>query len=538
MGRVYGKDMRIFHDMTFIGKTLLFGGAVLFVALITFSNAGLLPPGIRDFLFFLLLAVLAALYRPGWMFLLLLLSLPLETVNLAPSSLGAALRPYQFLELSLLLGLLIRFLSGRTLPEPPKFGLQDAMLLLVPLGSILALVNAPSAAPSSKLSLVLLSLYGLYLLSRTYLRSMDDIRRILPFVLVSGFLVLSYAILQNVRFLLGLGSFEIMPGRPDGGFPEPDWLGMYLVFFGSTFLAIFSGMVRRRSVGDFKARPWELLAETVSLAAVFMVLLMTVSRSAWLGMAVSGIVATGLFAYAQRDVRAMAMYVGGIFAAFLLALFLVVSVPMTRFDLSGRAMSTTGWQEITVSCDAGSVRSAELPERISDVSELASYDCRHIDLEEAEAEEAAGNIVGTIDRPDPNVEIRKDIYGVSLGKAAEYPFLGIGWGSIGGYLGMDGRGAALNASNVFLEVWLGSGFFGLVGFVGFLLLAFIRAVRLFFRSHPETGSPSDVFPMFIFVISVIPGLLVFDLFNSGILLGFLWVLFGALFVSEKKSENR
>jgi len=545
--------IRMLHlfKMTAIGKALLAGGSLLFVALIVFWNMGLLPLGTGDFVFFAVLAVCVAAYRPGWAFLLLVMSLPLEAVKLTPANFGLDLRPYQFLELSLLLGLLIRFLSRRALPEFPKFGLPDALLLLVPLGSLLALINAPLVALSFKLSLVLLSLYGLYVLGRIYLRSLDDVRKALPFVFVSGVIVLFYAVFQNIWFLSDLESFQVMPGRPDGMFPEPDWLGMYLVFFGTMLLSL--GATFR---GGDDATGWKRIAKHgsffVLLTALFSVLLMTVSRSAWLGMLLSGAITIGLFAYARRGTRAAETYIGGISAAFLLALALVVFVPLTRFDLFGRAESiASGDQSITVSC----VREQALPEEIASVDRLGALGCQHIDLEEADAERAAGKFIATVDRPDPNVEIRKDIYRKSLKEAKEHPVFGIGWGSISSLLGTDARGAGLNASNVFLEVWLGSGTLGLVGLVSFLALVVARVSRRFFK-HAVIASPpaslrealragearqsmepsgkqsfNATFP--IFVLSVIPGLIVFDLFNAGILLGFLWILFAALLVNDE-----
>jgi hypothetical protein len=516
-----------FFRMTTIGKVLLAGGAFLFVALIAFRNMGLLPLGTSDFVFFAVLTICIAAYRPGWVFLLLVMALPIETVNLAPLSLGIELRPYQFLEVAIFSGLLIRFLSRRPFLVFPKFGLPDALLLLILIGSLFALANAPSVALSFKLSLVLLSLYGLYVLGRVYLQSLDDVRKVLPFVLASGVIVLFYSFFQNIRFLFGFESFQVMPGRPDGGFPEPDWLGGYLVFLGTVLLVIFSGVFWKGFPKFFRDRLVWYIA-VVSLITLFAVLLMTVARSAWLGMIVSGMMALGLFAYARRDKSSVLAYGGMIAGSFLVALLLVVSFPLTRFDLSGRAASTAGWQEITVSCLEENTLSMGIDRRIMRTKELPSFGCRHINLEEIGRETSSGNFVTTVFRPDPNVEIRKDIYGISWEKMQEHPVLGIGWGSIGASLGTDENGHALNASNVFLEVWLGSGPLGFLGLVGFLTFVLVRAARSYLEAKPL----SNVFPMF--VLSAIPGLIIFNLFNSGILLGFLWILFAALLISEDR----
>lgn len=514
----------MFHlfRMTVIGKALLICGALLFVVIICFRNLDLLPLGTGYFVLFSVLAIGGATYRPGWMFLLLVMALPLEAANLAPSGLGFDLRPYQLLETSLFLGLLIRFFSKRALPELPKFELPDALLLLIPIGSLPALMNAPSTASSFKLSLVLFFLYGLYVLGRIYMRSLDDIRKVLPFVLVSGAIVLCYALFQNIRFLSGFDPFQAMPGRPDGGFPEPDWLGAYLIFLGAVFFSIFTGVFRGRFPGNRSGYLPMFLIGGASFTLLFMTLLMTVVRSAWIGMAAAVLVAVALFAYARREAKPVGTYAGSIGVALLLSVVLVSVVPLTRFDLLGRATSTVGLQEITVSCDTGSALPVELPERISDISELGSYDCRHIDLEDIGSEKEGGNFVTTILRPDPSIGIRKDIYGISMREIGGHPILGIGWGSISRMLGTDDRGAGLNASNVFLEVWLGSGMLGIIGLAGFFAVVLARAARAFRASAPGARFPEGVFP--IFVLSVVSGLVVFNLFNSGLLLGFFWVL--------------
>lgn len=523
--------MSFFLNMTPIGKALLAGSALLHVGLIALSLSGILPPMTADFAFFFFLAMLAALYRPGWMFLILLAVLPLETINLAPTIFGADLRPYQFLELAMLVGLLIRLLSKKTLPELPAFGRGDLLLALVPIGSFLAIGNATSPAASLRLSLILLSFYGLYLLARVYLRSYDDVKRVIPFLSVSGLIVLGFALLQGIRSMAGLDAFEVMPGRPNALFPEPDWLGAYLVALGAGLFAFSSGF--RLDGGEWvRVRISRHIGLFVAMTALFSILLMTVSRSAWLGLSVSGILSVALFAYARRDARATAMYVGGMGASFFLALSLVTGIPLTAFDLSGRADSIiSGDQSITVSC-AGETA---LPEKITSTDELAALGCRHIDLEEIDTERMASRFIGVTDRPDPNVDIRKDIYKKSWAEIRGHPVLGIGWGSISSVLGTDNRGAGLNASNVFLEVWLGSGLLGLLGFLGFLTLALAHMLRAFLRSSAEAGILSETLPTFI--LAAIPGLLVFDLFNSGILLGFLWVLF-AIALVERTSEAR
>jgi O-antigen ligase len=109
--------------------------------------------------------------------------------------------------------------------------------------------------------------------------------------------------------------------------------------------------------------------------------------------------------------------------------------------------------------------------------------------------------------------------------------LGIGWENIPTVLGKDERGANLNSSNIFLETYLGS---GLIGFLSLLIILgtiFLRALISFFK---ENDLEQKAFALFI-VISLL-GIIIFNLFNAGIMLGFFWVWLGiASAIKSKKS---
>ena len=113
-----------------------------------------------------------------------------------------------------------------------------------------------------------------------------------------------------------------------------------------------------------------------------------------------------------------------------------------------------------------------------------------------------------------------------------HPVLGIGWGSINKILGTDERGAGLNASNIFLEVWLGAGLLGFLAFV--ILLGYILVASVFaFISNDDKSKNGTaiVFVMLGWAAVVIP-----NLFNSGIFLGFVWVYL-ATAISLLSKEN-
>jgi hypothetical protein len=214
-------------------------------------------------------------------------------------------------------------------------------------------------------------------------------------------------------------------------------------------------------------------------------------------------------------------------AALAIAIAAVYVFHLTDFQLFNRAKSTgTGLQKITISCG----KEIDLPQNITDTAELKRYGCRHIDLEEIESEKAAKNYVREIYRNDPNVDIRSRIYQKSWQEIKKHPILGIGWGSIGPILGQDERGASLNASNIFLEIWLGAGLVGLLAFISILLYILFRAIAGYYQAQSTEQKAAS-----IFIISSWFGLIVFNLFNAGIFLAFFWVWLGISFL---KYEDR
>lgn len=498
---------------------------VLFAALLlTLFNTGVLPLDSTNFFFFLFVSLLFALYRPGWAFLFLIGLLPLEIVNVAPEGLGLNVRPYQWAAVVVALALAIRIFMKRI--NFPFFAFRwfDGLLLLLPLGAFLALFGAPDFLEALKQALVVTSFFLLYLLFRQYLQTADDVRQTLPFFFGSGAVVLGYALWQNVRTELGREAFTVMAGRPNSSFTEADWLGMFVLFLVIVLWAV--GLQKGELLEQGEKReirkyllgnPWPALFFVFHTGAV-LILLLTVSRSAWLGVLVAAFFAalallgTPWAAEKKRKVRRSGFFLFFLAVSFLLALAITALFRLTPFPLFDRAASTaSGLQKITVACQKSGP-----PERIESVGELARYGCEHILLEEKEARRQAGDIIGETFRPDPNIEGRKRIYQTSLLTLREHPLLGIGWGNIGPMLGTDERGATLNASNIFLETWLGSGLLGLLGLTLFLASLFVLPLRALGEGRGERS-------FLLFLIAATAGLLVFNFFNSGILLGFFFL---------------
>ncbi len=527
---------------------LILANIILTVFAIWFSNVGLLPfKNAGDFGFFLILVLVLVLYRPGWAFVFFIGSIALENVNLAPVSLGLALRPYQLFGAMTLLAVLLQFLAKRQVVVFPKLKWYDAMPIFFALGGFLSGLAAINKGSSLKQALIAASFVALYFLVRMYIQSMTDLKRIAPFFLSSGVVIVFYAIWQNIRFIQGAASFEVMPGRPNGTFTEPDWLGIYLVFLVGAALTMIFNFNRNGSKKNML-----LVSGYGLLVAIFLALILTVSRSAWLG-ALFVVLVFLKFALLENYEELMDKSRNSwqqlinilkmkqwqwqkagkqlFFLIVTLGLALLLAVPLTRFQLGSRAVSTGGLQKITVACKSSADN--VVPQKILNVGELADYGCWHINLEDIEKEKTLGNLVIEVDRPDPNVNIRAEIYRKSWAQIKQYPFLGIGWGSISTILGTDERGAGLNASNIFLETWLGSGLIGILSLIvllGYLLVVSIRAFLV------KASRPKDL-TMLAFVMLGWAAVVIPNLFNSGIFLGFFWVYLGvAVGLFDEKSN--
>jgi hypothetical protein len=524
---------------------LLLANVILTIFAIWFSNVGLLPfQNLGDFAFFAILALVFALYRPGWAFVLFIGAIALENINLAPTSIGLTIRPYQLFGALTLISVIVRQLLGRQIVTLPKFRWLDGLLILFAVGGFLSGLGAIDKGLSLKQAAVATSFVALYFLVRIYVQSLGDLKRIAPFFLSSGLVVTLYAIWQNARFALGETSFEVMAGRPNGSFTEPDWLGLYLTFLFTLLLVWLFYVSKNYKEKEihlifnkfFNVQIFKKLGIYIFLLIVAIALILTVSRSAWLGALVVSFVFLKLtliygssfennnknsfwsnILLAIKKPWHWKKFFGGLASlalVFILSLGIVSIFKLTNFQLANRAQSTGGLQKITIACQGG--LDVAVPEKISGVEELANYQCRHINLEEIEKEKKLGKLILEVYRPDPNVNIRAKIYATAFEQIKSHPIFGIGWSSIGEVLGTDERGTGLNASNILLEVWLGSGLLGFLAFV--VLLGYLLGFSYF---KLVKSASNEVASLFIFLGLL--ALIVPNLFNSGIFLGFVWV---------------
>ena len=532
-------------------RTYLFlGNILLSLVLIFLSNIGILP--IReqgDFLFLTFIFILFALYRPGWAFLFYVGTIMMENINLAPDVLVISIRPYQFFGALILASLVIRFAAKRLNFVLLRLKWHDYLIILTTVASFISCLASPDKVLSLKLSIIYTSFVALYILSRNYVRDSEDLSKIMPFILGSSVISVLYGIWQNVRYIGGRSAFEIMPGRPNATFPEADWLGMYLVIITAAIYAIIfyyeknnddAGSseisdIKLSIINKIKKLGLHKIGSCIMLIGCFILMILTVSRSAWLG-ALAVTIASLFMILTDLKINpkswqwkkffrtSITIIISGIISVGIVYFF-----NLTSFQLFNRFQSTgTGMQKITIACR----KNANLPEQVDTSEELIRYGCRHINLEEIPMEERQGNLIAEIYRKDPNVKIRKEIYKHSWTEIKNNPILGIGWGSIGKKLGADERGAELNASNIFFEIWLGSGLLGLLGFLIVWIYIPIRQILNFLRS---ISLKSKAFVIFSFAAWV--GLSVSNLFNSGIMLGFLWLFMAISLIDVSRANS-
>lgn len=504
---------------------LLVANILLVAGLIGVNNLELLPfKNIGDFLFFCAIAFILALYRPGWSFLLFVGTIALENVNLAPQELGISIRPYQLLGLVTFFGVGIRYFTKRLNFKLPKFQWTEYFVVLFVLGGFLGSLNALDSEKALKQTVIIMSFALLYFLVRVFIRDLEDIKRITPFFLTSSSVVIIYAIWQSFQTTQEKNAFEVMPGRVNATFTEADWLGMFVVFLLSVLYVVaynFYSKIKllklsyKTYVFGYSCFVWLLIILS------WITLILTVSRSAWLGALAITLSALVYFSLKKKIILGIILIM-----SIFLSLGVIYFFGLTKFQLGNRAQSTaSGNQEITIACKG----EMEIPNPIENISQLKKYDCEHINLEDIEKEKNTGRIIKKIYRQDPNVAIRKEIYTKSIKEIKGNLIFGIGWGNISDILGKDERGAGLNASNIFLEVWLGAGIIGLLSFAGLLGYILVRGKLFFWKKILEKkfwreDSTMDFFHLFLVLSAT--AIIIPNLFNAGIMLGFLWVWMG------------
>ncbi|MDD3607515.1 MAG: O-antigen ligase family protein [Candidatus Moranbacteria bacterium] len=510
-----------------------------------------------NFWLFILLVtgvLVACFLRPEEMFWTFIALLPLENIIVSPTQIPFALRPYQLVGALLTFSILLLFWRNKLSFKLLSFKTNkiffrligksarsdlfsngtersyngiDYLIFIFPLFTILATINAPDRPLSSRLSLVLFSFIVLYWLARNFFRSWRDILTALWFFVAGSLPVVLFGLYQAVAVGFDWPDFQVMDGRINATFTEPDWLGVYLVFLSA--IIFWLRLAAQNFRKNIKLASWSFnwVAQTFLsfyFFFVFLCLFLTMARSAWLGFVAVFLayytlqIAARKFPIRNFQFRYWRILTGAGLTIMIagLAVFLSTLLNLSNFHFFDRAISpTSGMQKITISC----LRGSNVPLKIENINELAVYNCRHINLEEIENERSMGFEIKEVYRPDPNIEIRKNIYSNVLAKIKEHPIIGYGLGSSGMFLGKDEREISLNTSNLFLEVWFSAGLVGLLTFLIFFFYPLIKAVKTLFSK--KAGLPE------IFFIITTLGLLIPNIFNAGLMLGFFWVWLAA-----------
>ena len=388
-----------------------------------------------------------------------------------------------------------------------------------------------------KNDLILFSFVVLYYLVRNFLCDKKDFIEAAYFFIGSNLVVLFYGFWQVFADKFGGRSFEVMFGRPNSTFTEADWLGIFLCF---ALAVLFSMTLSKAKTKIAKYALYIVIFLNLTL------LILTLSRSAWIGAAIVIFFWLVFSIYRKSEIRTTftpRKFIYNLIMIIFISLASLATIhfgKLSKFDIFDRARSAaTSEQKITIACD----NSTNIPQTIASTDELEKYNCKFIDLEDIEANKSQGKIVTEIFRKDPNVLTRSQIYRKSFEIIREHPILGVGFGTITQNLGADERGAGLNESNIFLQIWASSGILGLIAFVAILGYLFIYSFRRISPICPLNkiiGCPivKDDFEknLNIFMFLGLLTLLIPNLFNAGLLMGLFWLGL-AIFAGIKNLQN-
>lgn len=501
--------------MKYIYTSLYLAVVVFFIMLLFFFEEKIITYILEDSIIVILLIIgmtVFTLLKPKISFWLFVASLPIEIVSIRLFSLPVNLRLYQLFGIMLIVSIILNLILKNDSIKKPKIQIVDILFGIVAFIGLSALFIKEM---SIRGEIIMISFFSLYIITRIFVRDNQDIIKFIKVFLISAVSVSVYALVQNYLSIHEIYNDSVMYERPNSTFSEADWLGLFLVAALSINYVVVYFFLKRSNCKFYDRNKY------LNYFFIFIItsaLIITVSRSAWLG----GITSTILFfiaVFLKFDFKYFIKIFFTIISIILLAYFFVIYANFTNFSLTNRISSTTsGKQIITIACNE-----KVYIEEISDMSELLSMNCEHINLEEIEKQKEMGKYVTIVSRPDPNVNIRFEIYKKSWKAIKNNWVTGYGWGSSQKMLGVDGAGTALNTSNIFLEIWISVGIVGVVAFVlaiGILLFSSIRDFLLSDNFLKQT------YGLFGFLCLI--GILIPNMFNSGIFMGFMWVLLGII----------
>ncbi|MEA3273010.1 MAG: O-antigen ligase family protein [Patescibacteria group bacterium] len=468
------------------------------------------------------IALLLFLVRPWWGMVALVMVQVLDTVSIF----GA--RVYQWATIFLVIALVFRALSAHQFSYKAFYAFLKknkffvSLLCLLIFSSSLGLINASVPAHSLKQTMVLLgSVLIAFLVHWWIKRKKNGAKQIILAFIFSSIPVSLFAIYQNVAHEHGWESFETMVARPNVAFYEPDWLGMYLVLV----LALLLPQAVKKMSQKMQIGVWLLILLNTT------VLIISVARASWLA-AIAGwgiFAGWGLLAFIfkkinrQESVRILTVVFGYVVTVGI-ALILIGGLKLTRFDLKDRFQSIYQGEHL-----------------ITIAKKDNPYEKRKIDLEEIEHYEQLGYQISEEKISDENIESRYQAYASNWEMGQEHWLLGQGQGAT-----LAQRGFVHNANNIFYEWWIAGGILGIVSFLlllgGGLKEPFSNYCRPGDHSLSEKLEKSlsglNAFSNQVIILMGISGIVITNLFNSGIFFTPLWVFIGIIYGITNKGDNK
>lgn len=350
----------------------------------------------------------------------------------------------------------------------------------------LGLFNSPLKGYSLKQLVILAAIIILAVFFEKYLRKYN---REVIIGLVIGISVSSfYAIYQNIAFNFGWPSFEIMEARPNGFFPEPDWLGIYLALGLVPFLALFGEDKKNKS---FQRKLWIYCFLTLGV----LVLIITVARASWLALiaeiGVASLTLTYIKSKKLQDMGFGLVKNGLTFISLIVLSLIIVNLfHLSRFNITDRFRSIFFKEHI-----------------ITEAFNSSAGEKIKINLEEIEVYRAQGyqiqeNYVG-----DENVASREEKFASTWDIIKAHPLLGSGLG-----ITLINTNYQHNANNLYLEWWASAGLGGLILIVGFLVCLIVKGLALLRDKDPRA----------VIVLAGTIGFGIVNIFNAANFLAFAW----------------
>jgi len=426
------------------------------------------------------------------------LSLSFETAGLLIS--GHDVKLWMFI--SLIGGglVLVDILKKKHFKKEVSFPLIILGFLLISLPGIILYSPILPFSFQQWVVLALISMLAIFFYTQAKKYSID-----IYLALTVGYVITCvFSIYQNIAFELGLPHGEVMAARPNGFFPEPDWLGIYLVLTLAFYLPFLANGVKKKILPKILRK--DLVIEILVLLGIT-TLIITVARASWLAFITEvGIISlllasseykNGLREFFLRGLK----YAGKVFFLFIIALAVIYSFKLTRFDLPDRFISIfSGEHVITVAQNPHTGEKFKI-----DLEEKNQY----IDLGYTISEEYISDV---------NVESRQDKAKSSWDFIKEHSMLGNGLGII-----LIATNFEHNANNLYLEWWVSAGLPALI----LLLLTLIYISAIGYGLYKKNNILGQI------ILAGIGAFIIVNIFNATIFLPIAWFIWAWAFAQKE-----